>query len=236
MRAQHDWVVGQLNTCHKKLATVDGSTDITAAQQLYEYHSSSLQQRRQRVARLRATIAERQQQIKAAQNALQSSVLDLQRRKAQQTELAQECHRLHRQEHTALEQQEQGKVAFRRLAQSLRKDRATLASALSSVVGLRLGAPSGDTYAQLADGDGLFGLAWPSGGEEGYSSWSKYPREYIDACVGHCVHMLSVLAHYYHVVLPFRIVRRGARLVVRQQWEAQGEAPLSAGEERPRFI
>ncbi|KAJ1725111.1 hypothetical protein LPJ53_000674 [Coemansia erecta] len=233
---QHDWVVGQLAMRHSKLAAVDSSTQVGVMQQLYEYQSSRLEQRRQRVARLRAAIAERQQQITAAQNMLQSSVSGLQRRKAQQTELAQESHGLHRQERGALEQQEQGRAAFRRLAQSLRKDRATLASALSSVVGLRLGAPAGDTYAQLADGDGLFGLAWPSGGEEGHGSWGKYPREYIDACVGHCAHVLSVLAHYYHVGLPFRIVRRGARLVIRQQWEAQGEAPLSAGEERPRFV
>ncbi|KAJ1882555.1 hypothetical protein LPJ57_000837 [Coemansia sp. RSA 486] len=203
-------------------------------QQLYEYRSSRLEARRQRIARLRQQIAQRQQQVTAAQQTLRTKADTSEQRQAQLRELEQDISvQLARHVRAEEDAQAQKLAAFQRLLEALRKDREILCDALCGVVGLQLEA-SEDEFAVLADGVCLFGLPWP--GAEG---WDKYPREYIDACVGHCVHVLSVLAHYYHASLPFRIVKRGAQLLIRPHWRAAdaGEAPLSAVDtELPAFI
>ncbi|KAJ2011769.1 hypothetical protein GGI06_004399 [Coemansia sp. S85] len=73
----------------------------------------------------------------------------------------------------------------------------------------------------------LFGLPWP-----GHEDWAKYPNDYINACVGHCIHIFSVLAHYLHLDLPFHISKRGSSLYIRANWRDVdvGEAALSIGD------
>ncbi|KAJ1645882.1 hypothetical protein LPJ64_002589 [Coemansia asiatica] len=226
---QHDWALNQLT-----FRNLPKSAKVTAMQQLYEYRSARLEARRQRIVRLRQRVAERQQQTTAAQQTLRVKSETNKQRRAQLQELEQNVGRqvaLHAQ--AAQGEQAQKMAKFERLLEVLRKDREILSDALCGVVGLRLEA-SEDEYAVLADGMCLFGLPWP--GTEG---WAKYPREYIDACVGHCVHVFSVLAHYYHVSLPFRVVKRGAQLLIRPHWRAAdaGEAPLGAvNSELPAFI
>ncbi|KAI9504276.1 hypothetical protein BX070DRAFT_182448, partial [Coemansia spiralis] len=56
-----------------------------------------------------------------------------------------------------------------------------------------------------------------------------YPNDYINACVGHCIHIFSVLSHYLHTKLPFHISKRGANLYIRPNWRQvdAGEAELN---------
>ncbi|KAJ1814824.1 hypothetical protein LPJ75_002609, partial [Coemansia sp. RSA 2598] len=226
---QHDWALNQLT-----FRNLPKSAKVTAMQQLYEYRSARLEARRQRISRLRQRVAERQQQLTAAQQTLRMKLEASEQRRAQLRELEQNTRtQVARHAQAAEDAKAQKLAAFLRLLDVLHKDREILSDALCGVVGLQL-ETSEDEYAVLADGVCLFGLPWP-----GADGWAKYPREYIDACVGHCVHVFSVLAYYCHVSLPFRVVKRGAQLLIRPHWRAAdaGEAPLSAADsELPAFI
>ncbi|KAJ1726537.1 hypothetical protein LPJ61_005122, partial [Coemansia biformis] len=118
----------------------------------------------------------------------------------------------------------------------LRKDRRTLADALCEVVGLQLAPPasSGDVFSGMDAQARLFGLPWL-----GTDDWAKYPNDYINACVSHCTQVFSVLAHYFHLRLPFAISKRGSSLFIRPNWREvdAGEATLSIGDaNRASFV
>ncbi|KAJ2827617.1 hypothetical protein IWW50_001803 [Coemansia erecta] len=204
---QHEWlddVVGR-----GAVQNTPGEWSASSLHQLYEYQARRLQARRARVAELRARIREREQQIAAAQQ-----------RHRELGELSR-SRRAQLQESRA----EQGVVErgrVQRVEAELRTDRLVLASALCSVVGLRV--VESDVFAGVDERARLFGLPWP-----GTDDWNKYPADYVNACVSHCVHVFSVLAHYLHLHLPFSILKRGSRLFIRPNWRLADarEAALS---------
>ncbi|KAJ2808571.1 hypothetical protein H4R20_000801 [Coemansia guatemalensis] len=184
-------------------------------QQLYEYQSKRLQARRQRVAALRDRIRVREQQIMAAKQ-LHSEMLEQNtKRRAQIRQNEQNTvQRLEQSTQEATEASHKSTGQCQRVHAMLRQDRGILAEALCSVVGLQLRLPANDDVFSSMDGQArLFGLPWP-----GSEDWAKYPNEYINACVNHCIHVFSVLTHYFHLKLPFHILKRGSSLFIRPNW------------------
>ncbi|KAJ1887904.1 hypothetical protein LPJ66_008861 [Kickxella alabastrina] len=217
---QHDWVLGTRHTVAER------AHPGALQQQHHAHQSGRLQGLHQRITQLRAQISRRQQQISAAQR-LHHQLASAQARRQTQLEeaLAQGAGRAaERQVLGAQEACAKSLERCQRIERGLAGDRGTLARALSSVVGLQLDVPEDEVLVLLDDGRQLFGLPWP-----GPEEWTRYPAEYINACVGHCVHVFSVLAHYFHADLPFRVLKRGPRLMIRPHWRSvdAGEALLS---------
>ncbi|KAJ2767793.1 Peroxisome chaperone and import receptor, partial [Coemansia nantahalensis] len=216
--------------------------DADSLRRLYAYQSERLQARRQRVAALRAQIQAREQQIAAARRVCSELA---ERVGARQVELLEhERGPAAQLERDALEASEAaGKSAAQqqRASAMLRADRRTLADALCEVVGLQLAPPAsgGDVFSGMDAQARLFGLPWPS-----TDDWAKYPSDYINACVSHCVQVFSVLAHYLHLRLPFEIVKRRSSLFIRPSLReadggeaGPGEAALSVGDaNRASFV
>ncbi|PIA17040.1 hypothetical protein COEREDRAFT_80756 [Coemansia reversa NRRL 1564] len=212
---QHDWLVDATNTVRRGDAAQKVEWTSMRVQQLYEYQSRRLQARRQRVTALRDRIQVREQQIAAAKQ-LHSEMLD---------QTASQRERVHQHEQGAMQLLEksaqEATKAFNKSAGQcqrahamLRQDRGILAEALCGVVGLQLRLPANDDVFSSMDGQArLFGLPWP-----GSDDWAKYPNEYINACVNHCIHVFSVLTHYFHMRLPFHILKRGSGLFIRPNW------------------
>ncbi|KAJ2669582.1 hypothetical protein IWW42_004534 [Coemansia sp. RSA 1085] len=195
--------------------------DSGSIQKLYEYQSRRLQLRRQRVAALRAQISRREEQIAVATQ-LRDELKDRARlQDLQPTESTEEKQQL----------VTKRRRKCQRAETALRSDRLILAKVLCSVVGLRL--VETDVFAGMDERARLFGLPWP-----GKDYWTKYPADYINACVGHCIHVFSVLSHYFHLNLPFHIFKRGSCLLIRPNWRQveEGEATLSIEDNQPRFI
>ncbi|KAJ2453604.1 hypothetical protein EV183_002129 [Coemansia sp. RSA 2336] len=213
----HDWLRGIVSSAAP--ASKRHEWDSDSIQRLYEYQSRRLQLRRQRVAALRAQISRREEQIALATQ-LRDELND-RARLQQPTESIEE---------TQLQSVTKRRRKCQRAETALRSDRLILAKALCSVVGLRL--VETDVFAGVDERARLFGLPWP-----GKDDWTKYPADYINACVGHCIHVFSVLSHYLHLNLPFCIFKRGSRLLVRPNWRQvdEGEAALHE-DDRPRFV
>ncbi|KAJ2723054.1 hypothetical protein GGI07_002881 [Coemansia sp. Benny D115] len=237
---QHNWVLGLVRSAGHS-AGAPGWSQLQQQQQQQQqqqkhaYLASRIQQRRQRIAGLRALIAVRQRQVAAVQQ-IGRRAADANGRRQQhlcaleQSTVADDNKRVD-EAHEALRRQ---RASNTKMEAALRGDRGILAGALCQVVGLQLELEA-DPFLAMADSRRLFGLPWPGDGD-----WAKYPREYVNACVGHCVHVFSVLAHYLHVDLPFRVVRRGARLFIRPHLRQVdgGEALLSVAGEGgvPSFV
>ncbi|KAJ2389238.1 hypothetical protein GGI23_005878 [Coemansia sp. RSA 2559] len=238
---QHEWIVGQVRTPanaepgsrHVSSQPLASSSGI---EQLYEYQIGRLQARRQRIAELRARIEVRKRLVAEAHDARDMIAKDLERRKARMLELRQAIvGRLDEQKTQEARKLNKRAAVCQEVHAVLRADRGILAKTLCEVVGLQLDVPpsperTGELeeeeypFAEMDTRRRLFGLPWP-----GSEDWAKYPSDYINACVGHCIHILSVLSHYFHTDLPFYISKRGAGLYIRPNWREVeiGEAELS---------
>ncbi|KAJ2709636.1 hypothetical protein H4R19_004155 [Coemansia spiralis] len=226
---QHRWLA---DLAARPQAAPAGGWDADGVRRLYAYQSERLQVRlqvrRQRVAALRAQIQAREQQIAAARRV--SSEL-AERVGAHRVELLEhERGPAAQLERDALEAADAaGKSAGQqqRVRAMLRKDRRMLAEALCEVVGLQLTPPAnaGDVFSGMDAQARLFGLPWP-----GTDDWAKYPNDYINACVSHCTQVFSVLAHYFHLRLPFAIVKRRSSLFIRPSLREAGGSEADGSE------
>ncbi|KAJ3278926.1 hypothetical protein HK104_001923 [Borealophlyctis nickersoniae] len=50
-----------------------------------------------------------------------------------------------------------------------------------------------------------------------YGDYASYPREKLNAGLGHVIHMTILLSHYLNITLPFQIVNRGSKSFVKAQ-------------------
>ncbi|KAJ2000247.1 hypothetical protein GGI04_002927 [Coemansia thaxteri] len=212
---------------------------------LYEYQSERLRAGHQRVAALKARVSARQQLVAEAQQRRDDIAKTLARRRMQLQALKQgEVVQAEREKHRAGDSVSRKAAQVARVSDVLRKDRGVLTSALCRVVGLQTAGAAMPSHSDTGGGGGsededeellflnmdlddrkrLFGLPWP-----GHEDWAKYPNDYINACVGHCIHIFSVLAHYLHLDLPFHILKRGPSLFIRANWRDVdvGESALS---------
>ncbi|KAJ2656380.1 hypothetical protein IWW48_005057 [Coemansia sp. RSA 1200] len=241
---QHEWIISQacLSAAaksdiikHKPNRHLGSSAHID---QLYEYQVGRLIARRQRVATLSARIEARKKLIAEAHQTRDTIVKELERRKARVEDLksvvikrlneraTQETNKLKKKTAVCLE-----------IHDLLRADRGILAETLCDVVGLQLDVSQPEKkseeeeeeeeeypFVEMDSRRRLFGLPWP-----GSEDWAKYPSDYINACVGHCIHIFSVLSHYFHIDLPFYISKRGSGLYIRPNWREVdvAEAELS---------
>ncbi|KAJ2413762.1 hypothetical protein GGI10_002843 [Coemansia sp. RSA 2530] len=237
---QHDWVLELANDAGGGSKRAPSST---CTMQLYEYQTDRLRAGYQRVAALKAQVRARQQLVAEAQQRLGDAARSLAERRAQLQEF--KLGEAARAEKAMFEAKSTGSKKAAQVAKvsgTLRKDRRILANALCQVVGLQtagaaaqnLGIEDDDEDDEvfflnmdMDDRKRLFGLPWP-----GHEDWAKYPNDYINACVGHCIHIFSVLAHYLHLDLPFHISKRGSSLYIRANWRDVdvGEAALSIGD------
>ncbi|KAJ2081482.1 hypothetical protein H4R24_002307 [Coemansia sp. RSA 988] len=232
---QREWLTDTTSTaCGSNVREVEWTP--VRVQQLYEYQSKRLQARRLRVAALRDRIQVREHQIVEAKQLHSEMLEQTTARRAQIRRNEQETAR--RLEQSALEATEtshKNTLQCQRAHAMLRQDRGILAEALCGVVGLQLRLPANDDVFSSMDGQSrLFGLPWP-----GSEDWAKYPNEYINACVSHCIHVFSVLTHYFHLRLPFHILKRGSSLFIRPNWRLVDvdEAALSIDDSnRASFI
>ncbi|KAJ2095339.1 Peroxisome chaperone and import receptor [Coemansia sp. S100] len=220
------------------------SPSSTCALQLYEYQTDRLRAGYQRVAALKAKVRARQQLVAEAQQRCDDAAQSLARRRAQLQELKQgEAVRTERAMYEAQSAGSKRAAQVAKVSGVLRKDRGILANALCQVVGLQTAGAAAQNHGlgggdedddddeemfflsmDMDDRKRLFGLPWP-----GHEDWAKYPNDYINACVGHCIHIFSILAHYLHLDLPFHISKRGSSLYIRANWRDVdvGEAALS---------
>ncbi|KAJ1907182.1 hypothetical protein LPJ81_000923 [Coemansia sp. IMI 209127] len=238
---QHEWIVGQVRTPANaepgpRHVSSQPLTSSSGIEQLYEYQIGRLQARRQRIAELRARIEVRERLVAEAHNVRDMITKDLERRKARMLELGQSIiGRLDERKTQESRKLSKRAAVCQEVHDVLRADRGILAKTLCEVVGLQLDVPSspertGESeeeeypFVEMDTRRRLFGLPWP-----GSEDWAKYPSDYINACVGHCIHILSVLSHYFHTDLPFYISKRGSSLFIRPNWREVeiGEAELS---------
>ncbi|KAJ2786009.1 hypothetical protein H4R18_000224 [Coemansia javaensis] len=182
---------------------------------------------RRRAEALRARIRAREQQIAAARRVRGELEAQAARRRAEAAERARgaAAQRLAQAAGDAGDAARRARAQQQRARAALRSDRRVLAAALCDVAGLRL---AGDD----AQARRLFGLAWPAAGD-----WARRPDAYVSACASHCAQVLSVLAHYLHLRLPFAVARRGAALHIRPAWRPAAEAALATAgpATRPAF-
>ncbi|KAJ2747562.1 hypothetical protein GGI20_000387 [Coemansia sp. BCRC 34301] len=224
---QHDWVLGH----------AQNTSNSDCALRLYEYQTDRLQAGHQRVTVLKAKVCARQELVAEAQQRRDSMLQSLAQRRAELQELKQgEAAQTERAAYEAKSTASKKGAQVAKVNSVLRKDRGTLANALCQVVGLQTAGAIAQNHDEdeddevfflnmdMDDRKRLFGLPWP-----GHEDWAKYPNDYINACVGHCIHIFSVLAHYLHLDLPFHISKRGSSLYIRANWrEVDGsEAALS---------
>ncbi|KAJ2874141.1 hypothetical protein GGH93_002637 [Coemansia aciculifera] len=245
---QHDWVLELASKAGSGSSSEHGtstSPSSACALQLYEYQTDRLRAGYQRVAALKAKVRARQQLIAEAQQRRDDAAQLLAQRRAQLQELKQgEAVLTERAMYEAKSAGSKKAAQVAKVSGVLRKDRGILANALCQVVGLQTAGAAAQNHG-LGDGEDddeddmfflsmdmddrkrLFGLPWP-----GHEDWAKYPNDYINACVGHCIHIFSILAHYLHLDLPFHISKRGSSLYIRANWRDVdvGEAALSIGD------
>ncbi|KAJ1966044.1 CAAX geranylgeranyltransferase alpha subunit [Dipsacomyces acuminosporus] len=224
---QHSWLAGVAATAADSEHREHRKNSLCAADigLLYEYQASRLRARHQRIASLRAKIAVREQQLKEAQQKRSAMTESIIRRRTYVQELKKDTGaRLVDEVREAREAGEKKLALCQKVRKTLRKDRLILARAMCDIVGLQLTVPEDDILLGLNDTSRLFGLPWP-----GREDWAKYPNDYINACVGHSVHIFSVLTHYLHTDLPFHISKRGSSLYIRPRWREVdiNEAALS---------
>lgn len=181
-------------------------SDHQPLEHLYGYQQHRLSQRRDRIYQLRSRIQIYKELIQAAQQTLDDRRQQLATRRNRLTDNRDMAIPETETERTKSEEAVQGE---------LKKSRRVLVNALREVSGLRSAAAGR-----------IFGLPWPS-----REDWSKYADEYISACVGHSVHVLSVLAFYLHEELPFSVIKRGAQLVIRPRWRRIADVHRKRGTE-----
>ncbi|KAJ2337599.1 hypothetical protein GGI00_000104 [Coemansia sp. RSA 2681] len=235
---QHDWVLDYA----RNAGSSSQQSSSACALQLYEYQTDRLRAGYQRVAALKAKVRARQELVASAQRRRDDMAQSLARRRAELQELKQgEAARAERAALEAKGAESKKAAQVAKVSGVLRKARGILANALCQVVGLQTAGAVVQNYGEDEDEDDevfflnmdmddrkrLFGLPWP-----GHEDWAKYPNDYINACVGHCIHIFSVLAHYLHLDLPFHISKRGSSLYIRANWREVdvGEAALSIGD------
>ncbi|KAJ2365866.1 hypothetical protein H4S01_003014 [Coemansia sp. RSA 2610] len=224
---QHAWLDGvvRAGSSRQEKHTPEGQQ----THEVYEWQARRLQARRQRVAQLRTLIGQRQDQIAAARqlrDTLQQQQQECRDRLAEDKDgLAEGKDRLAKDKDGLAEGRDRRRARWQRAQAQVRADRRVLAQALGGVAGLRL-------QGGAALDERLFGLPWPQ-----RADWAKYPAAYIEACVGHAVHVFSVLAHYLHARLPFYAAKRGGRLYMRAAWR-RADAPAAelAVSPRARFV
>ncbi|KAJ2549531.1 Peroxisome chaperone and import receptor [Coemansia sp. RSA 1933] len=244
---QHEWIVGQVRSSdesapdavrHMSRSRFQASS--TGIEQLYEYQVGRLQARRKRIATLRTRIEAREKLVAEAQQTRDMLAKELERRKARILDLKQTViGKLDERRTHESKKLKKKAVVCQEVYDVLRTDRGILAKTLCEVVELQLDVLSSpargqgaqeeeeeeeDPFVEMDTQRRLFGLPWP-----GSEDWAKYSSDYINACVGHCIHILSVLSHYFHTDLPFYISKRGSGLYIRPNWREVdvGEAELS---------
>ncbi|KAJ2910976.1 hypothetical protein GGI21_000318 [Coemansia aciculifera] len=238
----HDWALDQVGNSGS--TNQPGSSSPANDLRVYEYQTGRLRAGYQRMTALKAQIRARQELVAEAQRRRDDMAKSLAQRRAELQELKQgEAAQAERTVGQAKAAQSKRAAQVAKVSSTLRKDRGILANALCQVVGLQtMGAAAvvqnhGEDEDEdeevfflnmdMDDRKRLFGLPWP-----GREDWAKYPNDYINACVGHCIHIFSVLAHYLHLDLPFHISKRGSSLYIRANWREVdvGEAALSIGD------
>ncbi|KAJ2160508.1 hypothetical protein GGF46_002208 [Coemansia sp. RSA 552] len=228
---QHEWLAARAAAA----SAGDGAAQTLAGnvQSFYDYQAARLRIRRRRVAALRARVLARQQQVSAAER-LRTEMAQRNDVRRAQLQADDDTHQLESMVDDAGEGAGRSSGKCKRAVATLRKDRGILAGALCEVVGLQLRAPGPGDGFEMYDQSRLFGMPWP-----GREDWVKYPNDYINACVGHCIHVFSVMARYLHLPLPFVVIKRGAALLIRpsERTADMGEAALTiADATRPSFI
>ncbi|KAI8323846.1 hypothetical protein GQ54DRAFT_309791 [Martensiomyces pterosporus] len=225
---QHSWVVDLVSSAGSEYRNRNAQEAANVGL-LYDYQSSKLRAQHQRIAALRAKISEREQQVREAQRTRSAMAEAIVRRRAHLQELKTgSSAQLAGEVRVAKEAGEQKAAMCQKAHAALRRDRLILSRALCDIVGLQLAIPEDDVFLGLNDSSRLFGLPWP-----GHEDWAKYPNDYINACVGHSIHIFSVLTHYLHMDLPFHISKRGSNLYIRPRWREVdiGEAALNINDQ-----
>ncbi|KAJ2820334.1 hypothetical protein GGI24_004517 [Coemansia furcata] len=248
--SQHDWVLDFAGNAGGSGHGASMPSGSTCGSLLYEYQADRMRAGHQRVAALKAKVRARQQLVAEVQQRRDDAAQEVARRRALLQEFKQgEAVRAERAMHEAKSAESKKAAQVARVGGVLRKDRGILTHALCQVVGLQTAGAAVPNHGvggeddeddvfflsmDMDDRKRLFGLPWP-----GPEDWAKYPNDYINACVGHCIHIFSILAHYLHLELPFHISKRGSSLYIRANWRDVdvGEAALSIGDgNRASFV